>query len=133
MFDIGYKVNEIVSHADIYKKTLCGCMGGIRYSKAKNVIVLFMKSRGQYENCWDGDVLHYMGSGKGNQSLDRLVHQRIIEADENDTAICLFEWLDNENCKYVGRMVLVEARIEKRETVCGDYEDKAIFLLKRAE
>ena len=71
----------------IYIKRLSAdAWGGIRYSKAKNVIVLFMKSRGQYENC-----------------------------------------------KYVGRMVLVEARIEKRETVCGDYEDKAIFLLKRAE
>ena len=134
MFDIGYKVNEVVPHLDLCRKAHCGCMGGIRYSKDNNVLVLLMKSNGQYDNYWDGDILHYMGSGKGNQSIDRMVHQRIIHAAEKDTAICLFEWIDNENCKYIGRMVLAEkARIEKRKSVCGDDEDKVIFLLKKAK
>ncbi len=134
MFDIGYKESEIVSHGELCKRAHCGCMGGIRYSKANNVLVLFMKNNGQYDNSWDGDILHYMGSGKGNQSVEKLVHQRMIHAAEKDTAICLFEWVDNEKCKYVGRMVLTEnARIEKRKNVCGDDEDKVIFLRNKAK
>jgi 5-methylcytosine-specific restriction protein A len=132
MFDIGFKVGDVISHDKICKKMKCGCMGGIRFSKSNNVIVLFMNNNSVYSNSWDGDVLQFMGSGKGNQSLDRGYNQRLAKSNSTNTDIYLFEWVDTINCKYVSKMKLIEKPFEKNIIgKNGEKETKVIFLLKK--
>lgn len=131
MFDIGFKNDQIVTHDELCKRAGCGCMGGIRYSSKNNVVILFMKANSQYDNSWEGDTLLYMGAGKGNQSVNSKSNIRIAEAKKNDTAICLFEWVDSINCKYVGRMILAkQPYYETRRNKYGEKEQKVIFPLK---
>ncbi|QUA52188.1 hypothetical protein [Aristaeella lactis] len=131
MFSIGYKKNEIVFHDDLCKKTSCGCMGGIRYSKKNNILVLFVKKNSQYENVWEGDLLKYMGSGKGNQSIYKQGNIKLAEATKNNTDIFLFEWLDMYQCRYIGRMILDnEPYYEMHQNKYGEMERKVIFPLK---
>ncbi len=133
MFDIGYNNGDIVSHDELCKKAKCGCMGGIRYSKENNVLLLFMKKDSPYSNSWNGDVLEFMGSGKGDQNLNSGWNKRLTDSEENETAICVFEWLDSMKLKYVGRMTLAQKpAIKKFENKFGNKEDKVIFYLKLA-
>ncbi len=132
MFDIGFADNEIVSHIDICHKTHCGCMGGIRYSSKNNLLLLFITEKSKCENKSDGDILKYMGSGKGNQSLDRMVNKRLANSIQNNTEIYLFKWVDSERCKFIGKMCLAgDPYYEMWETEDGDKERKVIFPLKK--
>lgn len=134
MFELGYKKNEIVLHDELCKKVGCGCMGGIRYSKKNNALLLFMKKNSQYENKWNGDVLQYMGCGKGNQSADAMANARLTKANENNTAIFLIEWVDDMRCKYLGKMHLIdEPEYKTRINSVGEKERKVFFYLKEAE
>ena len=118
---------------ELCKKVGCGCMGGIRFSKNNNALVLFIKDNSPYDNKWEGEVLHFMGSGKGDQSADTRTNQRLAMSQENDTAVCLFERIGMENCRYMGRMVLAgKPYYEYREGKDGK-ERKVFFLLKRAD
>ena len=133
MFDIGFNPGDIVKHDEICKKAKCGCMGGIRYSVEKNVVLLFIKPNSNYENTWSGDTFRFMGSGKGNQSATSSTNKRITDSSLNGTALCLFEWVDSIHLKYIGRMVLAgEPYYELRKSVVGDDERKVIFPLKKA-
>ena len=133
MFDIGYKAGEIVKHDDVCKRAGCGCMGGIRFSKKNNVVLLFTKQNSNYDNSWKGDIFRFMGSGKSDQSIESKGNIRIAESSKNDTALCLFEWLDAVNLKYVGRMILTEAPYyETRKNKYGEKEKKVLFNLKKA-
>ena len=134
MFEIGYNQGEIITHDELCKKAKCGCMGGIRYSKDNNVLLLFMKKDSPYSNVWNGDTLEFMGSGKGDQNLDSGWNRRLADADKNDTAVCVFEWQDSMMLKYVGRMILAQTpQIKKFTNKFGTKEDKVIFYLKQAK
>ena len=134
MFDLGFKEDDIVKHDVIIDKAKCGCMGGIRYSKQNNIIILFMKSKSRYDNSWEGDTLKYMGAGKGNQFIERNGNIRIAESKKKDTDIFLFEWIDGVNCKYIGKMVLTGTPYyEKRKNEYGDIEQKLFFKLKKVK
>ena len=75
----------------------------------------------------------FMGSGKGNQSIESKGNIRIAESSQNDTALCLLEWIDAVHLKYVGRMVLADKPCyETRTNKYGEKEKKVIFKLKRA-
>lgn len=74
-----------------------------------------------------------MGSGKGDQSIESKGNIRIAESSKNDTALCLLEWLDAVNLKYVGRMILTEVPYyETRKNKYGEKEKKVLFNLKKA-
>ena len=133
MFEIGYKQDEIVLHEELCKRAKCGCMGGIRYSKDNNVLLLFMKKDSAYSNVWNGDVLEFMGSGKGNQSVESGWNRRLADSEKEETAVCLFEWVDSMRLKFVGRMILSQKPIIKKFiNKYGNAEDKVVFYLKRA-
>lgn len=132
MYSIGYKENSIVTHDELCKKTGVGCMGGMRFSKENNVLVLFMKENSKFDNSWNGDVLNYMGCGKGNQSVEKMGNARLAKATENDTAVYLFEWVDATSCRFVGRMVLSDKPYyENRKNKYGEVEKKVFFPLKK--
>lgn len=134
MFEIGYKQDEIVLHENLCKRAKCGCMGGIRYSKDNNVLLLFMKKDSDYCNVWNGEVLEFMGSGKGNQSIELGLNRRLADSEKKDTAVCLFEWVDSMSLKFVGRMILSqEPIIKKFNNKYGNAEDKVVFYLERAK
>ena len=134
MFNIGYNENVIVSHDELCKKIGVGCMGGVRFSKENNVLALFMKTNSQYDNSWDGEILKYMGSGKGDQSVKRMGNARLANSTENDTAVYLFEWADAVNLRFIGRMVLAgEPYYENRKNKYGENEKKVFFPLKIAQ
>ena len=131
MFEIGYEKNAIVTHDELCKKIGCGCMGGIRCSKRNNVLVLFINQNSKYNNIWVGDTLKYMGSGKGNQSIERGGNKQLAQSNEKDVCVLLFEWVDSINCKYIGPMVLVdEPYYENIKNKYGEKERKVFFNLR---
>lgn len=132
MINVKFEENDIVSHDELCKSIGVGCMGGMRFSKKNNVLVLFMKDGSKYENAWDGNILRYMGCGKGNQSIDKMGNKRLAESTNNDTTVLLFEWVDNSSCRFVGTMVLAGAPYyETKYNNLGEEERKIIFPLKR--
>lgn len=134
MFQLGYIENEIVAHDDLCKRAKCGCMGGIRYSKENNVLLLFMKQDSSYNNIWDGNILEFMGSGKGNQSVESGCNRRLTYSEKNNTAIYLFEWINSINLKYIGRMNLCKKPEKKIFTnKFGNGEEKVIFYLRQVK
>ncbi len=133
MFDLGYRKNEIITHDELCKKAGCGCMGGIRYSKRNNVLLLFIKKSSKYDNSWNKGILRYMGSGKGNQSAYSMGNARLTKSMEENTAVFLIEWVDETSCKYLGRVILIgEPEYETRVNDVGDIERKVFFHLKEA-
>ena len=132
MFEIGYNVNDIVEHNDLCKRVKCGCMGGIRYSKENNALILFIKKNGLYKNVWHGDVLEFMGSGRGDQSIDKKTNRRLTYSRENETAVFLFEWMCDGDLKYLGRMVLDDKpRTESAQNKYGETETRIIYRLRK--
>ncbi len=134
MFEIGYKINDLVEHDELCKRIGCGCMGGVRYSKKNNVVLLFMKKTGKYENSWNGDVLEFMGSGLGDQTANSKSNRRITESKEKGTDLFLFEWVDSSKLRFLGRMILDGApKTVKKKNNQGEDERKVIFRLKKTK
>lgn len=131
MFDIGYKVNDVIPNFEISRKLKCGVMGGIRYSNANNAIALFIGKNGNFENDVENEIIKYMGTGEGDQSLENKRNYRLAMANENNTAIFLFRWVSEGKCKYLGQVKLIEKPIfEKRINVCGEEETKIFYKLQ---
>ena len=131
MFDIGYQIDELISNREISRKLKCGIMGGIRYSNANNAIALFIGMRGNFENIVKDSTIKYMGTGKGDQTLDNIRNYRLAMANENNTAIYLFKWVGEDKCRYLGQVKLVEApAFEKRINEVGEEETKIFYKLK---
>ena len=104
---VSYKVGQVVPHEEVCKNYKIGCMGGIRYSKENNVVVLFhLANQSYYSDYWDGDVFYYVGMGKGDQSELYLSNRRITESENKGTSIHLFERIIDEKCEYIGEMRL---------------------------
>lgn len=134
MFNFGLKKDAVITHDQICRKAKCGCIGGIRYSKQNNVLVLFINSNSQYENAWDGEMLKYMGTGRANQSIEAAGNMHLAEATKTKTAVYLFERVDSISCRYIGRMELVKTPYyEMHKNKDGINERKVIFVLKKVE
>lgn len=130
MFDFGYHKDQIVRHDEICKAAHCGCMGGIRYSKEKNAVILFIKNSSNYRNNWKNNILFFMGSGSGNQTLGRS-NGNLYNAEKNGSSIHLFEWVDTINCKYKGQLALAgEPKFVTEKNKYGDTEKKVVFPLQ---
>ena len=129
-FDIGYQKGQIVSHADLCKKVCCGCMGGIRYSKRNNTILLFMlKDNDCYNNYWENDTLFYMGMGTGNQSLDYYGNRRLADSIENETSVFLIERDSQMNCIFAEKSNFVVNLFIKKYQILKKEKEKLFFFL----
>lgn len=106
-FDIGYRKGQTVPHDELCKRCRCGCIGGIRYSKELNIILIFMSEKpGYYNNYWGNDTLYYMGMGAGNQSLDYYGNRRLANSLKNNTKVFLIEKDSECNYKFCGEVKL---------------------------
>ena len=134
MLRLEYEPNEIVSHNDLCIKTKCGCMGGIRYSKDTNSILLFMKEDGSYSNFWEGDVLHYMGSGNGDQELLRGRNRALTNSEKNNSSVYLFERIDEKRCRFIGQMKFAKKPTYKTvKNKFGEDERKVVYYLMKCK
>ncbi len=112
----------ILSNSDIVSEFKCGNMGGMRYSRKSNTLVLVSDPfKGFYEDCWHGDVLHYTGMGKeGDQTLDGNQNRRLFESDTNGVDVYLFEVNIPKEYTYIGAVGLADA--------CPFYkQDRGVF------
>ena len=64
-------IGNVYTNNEIMDAFGCAFMGGMRRSKKTNTLVLvFDHTKSLYDDCWDGNVLHYTGMGKtGDQVL----------------------------------------------------------------
>ena len=112
-----FKVGEEVSHNDMRKAYGVGNMGGMRWSKTYNCLVIVSdNTKGLYEDKWYGDVLHYTGMGKkGDQKLISQ-NKRVYEARTTGVEIHLFEVLKDNEYTYRGIVELVEDPYQDTQT-----------------
>ena len=90
---MSFKINQVVSNADIMEAFSCGNMGGMRRSKKTNSLVIISdKTKKLYEDKWNGDGLDYTGMGKnGDQDIDFMQNKTLAESKTNGIEIHLFE------------------------------------------
>ncbi len=82
--------------------------GGIRVSKKNNCIVLIMDpSQNMYDDKWEGNILHYVGSGqKGDQEM-KGPNKTLANSKEDGKEIHVFEKLRPNQYFYRGSGELV--------------------------
>ena len=78
--------NELTS---IFK---CSLQSGMNRSIRTNSLVLIDKHSSNFNNRWEGDIIHYTGMGQtGNQSLDFMQNKTLNESTTNGVNLYLFE------------------------------------------
>ena len=99
-----------LSNQEIIEIFQCGNQGGMRRSNKTNSLVLISDpTKGQYENRWDNNIIHYTGMGlKGNQSLDFSQNKTLHESETNGVAVFLFEVFEKKKYVFQGRVKLAE-------------------------
>jgi 5-methylcytosine-specific restriction enzyme A len=104
-----YYIQELFKH-NRYK--------GMRYSLTTNTLVLISDHYSSpYEDEWKNGLLHYTGSGLiGDQKLTR-ENKNLVEAEDKNTEVFLFEIFDDSAEKYIfkGRVELVGAPYQKKQ------------------
>lgn len=104
------KIGQILKNADIVDKFKCANMGGMRYSKSTNTLVIVSDhTKGIYHDRWEGDVLHYTGMGKnGDQDVNRGQNATLAASGDNKVDVHLFEVMEAGMYIYRGRVELVD-------------------------
>lgn len=109
MFNPGFKIGQIVKHADIVGTFKCGNMGGMRRSRTTNTLVLISDyTKGIYHDKWIGGILHYTGMGKnGDQDIHWAQNATLADCGRNGVDTHLFEVIDAGEYIYCGRIELI--------------------------
>jgi hypothetical protein len=126
-----YSKGDIIELKRLTDDLSVPCQGGIRFSKKNNLIALFLHSSSPYSNSIEKNKLEFMGSGKGNQSVDSRFNKRLFNAQRDNTDIFVFKSVDTFNCEYLGQVVVdKEPTISKVKGLDNEIEKKVIFHLK---
>ena len=85
-------------------------MGGMRKSNTTNTLVIVSDhTKGLYEERWEGDILHYTGTGKnGDQDLSFSQNRTLNESNINGVDVFLFEVVKKREYIYLGQIVLYD-------------------------
>lgn len=127
-FDIGYEKGQIVAHDELCKRVHCGCMGGIRYSKDNNLLLVFLSENSKdYYNYWENGILYYMGMGAGNQSIDFSGNRRLADSLEKNTSVYLIERDSEQNYKFCGEVMLASKPFYKEITNQKGVNVRAVY------
>src|SRR5271169_6622154 len=99
---------DVVSNDTLRTAFAVGNMGGMRRSRASNVLVIVSDhTKGIYEDRWEGNVLHYTGMGtKGSQKLDGTQNRTLFGSRSNGVAVHLFEVFKPGRYIYAGEVEL---------------------------
>lgn len=98
---------EIIDNATLTRLFRVSNCGGIRRSVAANHLVLVADwtRTGGVANRWDGDVLRFVGQGKGDQVLERF-NKALARSQVTHEDLHLFEVNEHGRYTYRGRAVL---------------------------
>ena len=103
---------DVYSNAQIMEIFRVSNSGGIRFSTKTRSLVIFSfhQSANQkdvpYQDSWEKDTLHYTGQGKeGDQELTRN-NKKIVEANQDNITIHLFESFVSREYIYRGIVYL---------------------------
>lgn len=95
------------SKLDIMEMFKFSDFGGINYSKETNALIIIFDHNKLYDDSWEGDVLHYTGTGRfGNQELVGTPNQILYESDTNGVNLHLFESFKEGLYTYQGEIEL---------------------------
>jgi 5-methylcytosine-specific restriction protein A len=99
---------KIITNKALVRAFSVGNMGGMRRSKKTNALVIVSdKTKGLYEDRWEGNILHYTGMGKtGHQALNGNQNKTLFESRSNGIAVHLFEVLERGKYIYLGEVKL---------------------------
>ncbi len=122
-------IGNVYTNNEIMDAFECAFMGGMRRSKKTNTLVLvFDHTKRLYDDCWDGNVLHYTGMGKtGDQVLKGNQNKTLYESDTNGVHVHLFEVFHEGRYTYQGEVKLAGKpykSIQKDE----NYHDREVWI-----
>jgi hypothetical protein len=117
-------LGEIVSNRTICDEFGVGIMGGIRFCKKRNTIVLVSNSTDTtFANEWNDDVLHFVGRGAVGPQKFTAQNKTLANSTRSGAQIHLFEVFKKGEYVYAGQVELagdpyrseqVDARAENR-------------------
>ena len=101
---------QTLSNFELMAIFKCANMGGMRYSKRCNTLVIICDhTKNLYDDVWKGNTLHYTGMGKiGNQKINR-ANKILAESNSNGVEIHLFEVYTPRQYCYCGQVKLSES------------------------
>lgn len=125
IFNPQIPIGSVISEDELYQRFKCQQRKGIRPCKEKRLLVLINKTyENEYEDVWDGDILHYIGMNagadeNGNQTLNdssnnnAKLYEACINYRKFWQQIFLFV-KDAENCcRYEGEVIPYEEPYQK--------------------
>lgn len=134
--ELNIKIGDILENKDIVAIFKCANMGGIRYSKSTNTLVLiFDHTKGVYSDRWVNGVLHYTGTGKiGDQDIDQHQNKRLANSRTDILDIHLFEVIEPKKYIYRGIVELIaDPYIDLQKDDNGNMRKVWIFPIKPKE
>jgi len=103
-------IGDIITNEELHNIFKCGNMGGMRYSKTTNTLVLISDmTKGFYQDGWKDGVLLYTGMGKhGDQVLKGNANIKLYESNTNGIDVYLFEVMQKTQYTYRGQICLAD-------------------------
>ena len=108
---------DVLTNTDIQRRFDVGTMGGMRRSHKRGLLILISDPfKGLYRDRWDGNVLHYTGTGRiGDQSLTHSQNKTLNESPETKIPVHLLEALEPLSYTYAGEVELVGSPYQEEQ------------------
>ncbi len=108
VFQHGLKSGDVIINQEIVDIFKCGNMGGMRFSRTTNSLVLVADyTKSLYKDEWKENIFHYTGMGKiGDQSLLYRQNRTLAESYMNSVSIFLFEVKEEKKYTFIGQVEL---------------------------
>ena len=103
------ELGDILTHKQLHRTFECSVSGGIRYSsKTETIVIISDPTDPFYQDYWEGDVLHYTGSGRiGDQKISR-ENKRLANLNNSNINAYLFEKLRTNHYEFIGEVKLAD-------------------------
>lgn len=126
---------EEISNDELTRMFEVGNAGGMRWSGRRGCLVMVADhTKALYDDRWEGDVLHYTGTGaNGDQEL-RGANARLAAQRETGAPVHLFEVFRPGRYVYAGQVALAgDPRIERQLDYAGQERRVYVFPLQLEE
>ena len=123
------KPGDILTSEQLVQLFQCSSQGGMRRSLKTNTLVIVSKQFDkQYEDRWQGDILHYTGMGlKGPQDLNRSQNKILNRHQELGVSVHLFEQFRVGEYHYQGEAYLSGSPYQETQPDT-DGKDRSVWM-----
>lgn len=134
--DPGLEIGQVLDNNQLMEIFKVANQGGMRKSNTTNSLLIISDSTKEiYSDKWEGDTFHYTGMGlEGDQSLDYKQNKTLVESNDTDINLFLFEVFEPNKYIYKGRVKLAaEPYQEAQPDESGADRNVWMFPLKITE